>query len=78
MIKQLTENGWGDDPWLLRGGDKGAFANAALIVLAGALLPLSNRQKSSFTSILAILLQQFHLFYIFNRFLIDSFLNYKY
>lgn len=45
MMKQLTENGWGDDPWLLRGGDKGALANAALIVLAGALPPLSNKQK---------------------------------
>lgn len=44
MMKQLTENGWGDDPWLLRGGDKGAFANAALMVLAGALPPLSNRK----------------------------------
>lgn len=46
MMKQLTENGWGDDPWLLRGGDKGAptLANAAEIVPAGALPPLSNRK----------------------------------
>jgi len=45
IIKQLTENGWGDDPWLLRGGDKGALANAALMVLAGALPPLSIRKR---------------------------------
>lgn len=45
MMKQLTENGRGDDPWLLRGGDKGAFANAAPMVLAGALPPLSIRKR---------------------------------
>lgn len=47
MMKQLTENGWGDDPWLLRGGDKGAptLANAAEMVPAGALPPLSNKKE---------------------------------
>lgn len=58
MMKQLTENGWGDDPWLLRDGDKGAFANAALIVLAGALPPLSKD----------ILLFLFIFFFILSKF----------
>lgn len=39
MKDELTENGWGDDAWLLKGGDNGACARAAEMVLAGALLP---------------------------------------